>query len=563
MKLSLKFLILSFLIFGLFARSSEKKSSVSFIDQTYEKNISSDFYSTINIVTDLNGDNYPDIIFAGFYTKDLLVLLNQSGKGFKQLKVEGISLGGFDRLEIVQNLFDTEKMSAVLVRTGMPNGADGALEFYEITLKEDSVRFEPYLFQNPITGLDSLSDIVFLDQNRDGLLDIFAGRWYSRIGLPNGNDSQGLLLFRAFKNQEGQIQFKNVTQELNLAANPQTVATNSVQANTPSFELGACDINGDQSLELLAPAYGRRWNKMLTERNGRYIDIGLQTGYSGDSLGLRKPDGNGNSYAVLCTDLDNDGRLDLFQGEITHEWAGAESDLTAILWNQGINKPFLRDTQLPRPATFKNQGDLGSDSGDLDLDGLQDLVVGNTDYAPETNLLVWRQESKRKFTDISSAIGFTLANPQGVTLADFDLDGDLDLITSQSPMRMPEGFKPRPFYLENKLINDKASAIEHKNNWIEIKLVGDGNSVHETAIGSTVYYKAANGDVLTRFLLPHASRTSQKWDVLHFGLSNDQISPLDKEKGVISIQVHWTNKDVTTHFVELGKLNIVNKLQSK
>jgi hypothetical protein len=47
---------------------------------------------------------------------------------------------------------------------------------------------------------------------------------------------------------------------------------------------------------------------------------------------------------------------------------------------------------------------------------------------------------------------------------------------------------------------------------------------------------------------------------LHFGLGDEQVLELDKEKGVISVQVHWTNKDVTTHFVELGKLNIINKL---
>ena len=43
---------------------------------------------------------------------------------------------------------------------------------------------------------------------------------------------------------------------------------------------------------------------------------------------------NGNSYTASCADADNDGRIDVFQGEITYKWAGRTSDKCSLLWNE-------------------------------------------------------------------------------------------------------------------------------------------------------------------------------------------------------------------------------------
>src|SRR5439155_523559 len=80
------------------------------------------------------------------------------------------------------------------------------------------------------------------------------------------------------------------------------------------------------------------------------------------------------------------------------------------------------------PTSDWNEGGIMVAAADLDLDGMQDLIVGASDY-PNNWSLVYRQKSGAPgtFEEIGKDIGLQHACTNGLAVADFDRDGDLDI----------------------------------------------------------------------------------------------------------------------------------------
>jgi hypothetical protein len=130
----------------------------------------------------------------------------------------------------------------------------------------------------------------------------------------------------------------------------------------------------------------------------------------------------GRGLGVLFTDFDGDRRQDLF----------VANDLTPdfLFCNQGDGR--LREEALERGAAFNLSGapqaGMGVAAGDVDRDGLVDLVV--TNFANEYTRFC-RQQPDHRFEDTSASAGLVESTNRyvgfGVGLEDFDRDGWLDL----------------------------------------------------------------------------------------------------------------------------------------
>ena len=206
----------------------------------------------------------------------------------------------------------------------------------------------------------------------------------------------------------------------------------------------------------------------------------------------------GNSGTTICADLDNDGWFDLLTTEIVHWDVGESSDPSEILWNEQAERPsFFRpgnaETGLLRTHDIVdwNEGDITAAVIDFNNDGLLDILIGSTDY-PGTRALLYEQVSPRAFEAVPIETGIDHTRSHGVAVADFDHDGDLDLVLGHSSGRCDEdcydSFHVRLY--ENQMVTSGA--------WLQLNLEGAEGS-NRSAIGARIEV-TANGVTQSRQL---------------------------------------------------------------
>lgn len=135
------------------------------------------------------------------------------------------------------------------------------------------------------------------------------------------------------------------------------------------------------------------------------------------------PDTPGKALGVVATDVDNDGRLDLFVAN--------DTEPNYLFLNQGGGR--WQEAGLWAGVAYDIDGQarsgMGVDAADLNEDGWQDLFVANVDNEMSALYLNNRGE-----TFLDGAVGAELGRDTfllsgwGLKFFDFDDDGDLDLI---------------------------------------------------------------------------------------------------------------------------------------
>ncbi len=158
-------------------------------------------------------------------------------------------------------------------------------------------------------------------------------------------------------------------------------------------------------------------------------------------------------YTVTATDIDDDGDADLYVAN--------DSNPNFLYLNDG--KGRFRDESLLSGASLSGEGaaqaSMGVDVADFDLDGKLDIVV--TNFAKD-NATLYRNLGSGLFQDVSAEAG--IAGPTfdslkwGTALADFDLDGDPDLFIAcghiypevDAAPKLKESYRQRNILLENR-----------------------------------------------------------------------------------------------------------------
>lgn len=191
---------------------------------------------------------------------------------------------------------------------------------------------------------------------------------------------------------------------------------------------------------------------------------------------------------------------------------------------------------------------------DFDLDGRPDLFAANGHLEDEINRvqpsqhyeqpphLFWNcgAEHATEFCPLTpKQVGEEFFEPavgRGAATADFDGDGDLDIVMTASggPARL----------LRNDLPNDRR--------WFRLKLVGSKSN--RDAIGATVTATAGD-DSQTKTVMPTRSYLSQSEPLLTFG-----FGLADADKPIEKVEIAWPSGQTTTLTnVEPGKLHTVTE----
>jgi hypothetical protein len=130
----------------------------------------------------------------------------------------------------------------------------------------------------------------------------------------------------------------------------------------------------------------------------------------------------GKALGVVATDINNDGRLDLFVANDTVQ--------NFLFANRGSGK--WEEIGLPSEVGFSANGQarsgMGVDAADFDQDGWQDLFVANVD---QEMYAMYRNNKDESFSDVARehevAQSTRLMSGWGLRFFDFDNDGNLDL----------------------------------------------------------------------------------------------------------------------------------------
>jgi hypothetical protein len=453
---------------------------------------------------DLDGDGFPDCVMSNLWKeKASFVFLNRPGEGGRVFEnfTEGsgltASLDGKGKrapsvlvFADVDNDGDMDAFSGMNMEINKPDWEGNRDEVSAIYLNNGKGVFSPRrqsgVGEDPATTCAA----TFFDYDNDGWIDLFVGNWYHQYGASVAGFQDRL--YRGV----GKGKFMDMTEEAGLKTRDEPGGHDS---SKPVFGAGHCDFNNDGLQDLLVCVYGRQWNMLWKNLGkGKFEEVGEATGFDGDEIRHgRYPDwfkerytkkgeeprpdeapfrANGNSFSVACADYDGDGDMDLFLGEITHGWAGESSDRSALLTNLGAEEGYRFERNpdvVPRKhadPNLWNQGDMHVAFFDYDNDGYVDLLISSGDYPDGQYLRLYQQQADHTFEEKTEAAGFRWESSSGISLADYDRDGDLDILAGKSWMRMPKercvGDHPAPALFRNNVGN--------RNHWINVRLVGKG-----------------------------------------------------------------------------------------
>lgn len=214
--------------------------------------------------------------------------------------------------------------------------------------------------------------------------------------------------------------------------------------------------------------------------NGSFSELGQLAGITSTDW----------SWAPLFGDFDNDGFKDLFitNGVVSNN---RNSDLTNQYEQMLDSIRLLAQRKGTNPSSMINVMDFANLAP---TDKLANYIYKNTgDYSFTNKIKEWGMEIP------------TLSN--GAAYADFDLDGDLDLIINNIN--------------ENAMLYKNQSTEKSLGNFIRFKIVSEDDK----AIQGTKVIIYQNGDISqSNFISNARGYMSKSEDIIHFGLGKDSIA---------------------------------------
>ncbi len=351
---------------------------------------------------------------------------------------------------------------------------------------------------------------LWFDYDRDGLLDLFVCnyvRWSADHDVFCSLDgkNKSYCTPEAYRgdtcwllHNRGDGTFEDVTSTSGIF-------------DTSSKSLGVAMLDFDQDgwLDLLV-ANDTQPNKLYRNlRNGKFKDVAVEMGLAFSNEGKARA-----GMGVDCADFDNSGKPGIvitnFDNEMLGLYRSNGKSFDDVAMQAGLG-----------PASRNTLG-FGCVFFDADLDGRLDLAVanghiddtvrnirGNVGYAQSPQLFL--NQSNAKFLEAAAELGGGFAQSKvgrGLAVADFDRDGDLDLLLTTNN---------GPAYLYR---NDQLAG----NRSIRLQLVGTKSN--RDAIGATVRL-FSNGQVQSRLVRSGSSYLSQSELPLTFGLGKqDEIEKI-------------------------------------
>jgi enediyne biosynthesis protein E4 len=344
---------------------------------------------------------------------------------------------------------------------------------------------------------------VWFDYDNDGKLDLFVTH-YIEWSIPTDqyctldNKNKSYCTPQTYKGESSHLYhnkgngvFEDVTKRAGLA-----------DPTSKALGVALLDYDNDGWMDLFV-SNDTEPNKLYhNNHDGTFTDVGVNVGVAFSDSG-RVRAGMGTDAA----DIDNSGFPSLVIGNFTNESTALyKFDGTGLFNDESLRSGIGQMT--PQSLTF------GCFFMDYDLDGRLDIVAANGHVSDDIAVVqptlryaqpagVYRNIGNLKFESVSAKLGAAIQKSvvgRGLAYADFDNDGDLDLVitANNGAARL--------------LRNDNAN----QNDVLRMKLVGTKSN--RDGIGAKVTVTTKSGAKLTRMVKTGSSYLSQNELPLTFGL---------------------------------------------
>jgi enediyne biosynthesis protein E4 len=304
--------------------------------------------------------------------------------------------------------------------------------------------------QTGITDVPYYStDLALGDFDNNGFLDIYVS-----------NEGSNELIFNY-----GKLIFKDVSTHAGVNDSLISICTAADYDNDGDLDIYVANNRG--GYDDYPVKYG--WMNRLYQNNGEgtFSDVAFKAGVQD----------LGNSKGCCFGDYDNDGDLDLYVGN--------DGGSNSLFQNNG-DGTFNNVTE--KAGVAEPEGAHGVLFADFDNDGFLDIFTAGGSYIPEKHDYCvnkdhhdkfYRNNGDGTFSDFTKQAGvnFNKAMTTGIATADFDNDGDLDVVLSNC-------FKKGMKFESNVLLRNNGN----NNHWIHFKL--KGRKSNYSAIGARVTVKA-------------------------------------------------------------------------
>jgi hypothetical protein len=471
-----------------------------------------------SIFDDFTGDGLPDLFVTSLDVDQGASLYVNWGDGKFDDESDAAGLAGqIYALNLAHADFDNDgNLDVVLLR-----GAWERPMRMSLLRNMSGNRFIDVTIASGLGDPISTESAVWGDYDNDGLVDLFVcGEFFPPSFSSGSAPAEPRNRCRLYHN-EGHGKFVDVA------------AAAGVENERCAKGSAWGDYDGDGRLDLFVSNMNAPCRLYHNEGNGTFRDVA-------DELDVIGP---AHSFACWFWDYDNDGRLDIYVNDYT-------STLTDFVAD-ALKFPRERPS---RPRLYRNVGDagfedvtiavgldrgmmpMGCNFADIDNDGFLDFYLGTGRMSLEALVpnLMFKNNAGRRFDDVTMSSGTGhLQKGHGVSLADYDCDGDLDLFV------VAGGAFPGD-RSHNLLFQNPG----HGRHWLKVKLVGTRSN--RAALGAQIHAVIRGADRNTRSIYRTVGNNSS------FGGNTlvQTIGLLDATS-VAELHVFWPTSRTTQTFRDI------------
>ena len=485
---------------------------------------------------DYNNDNYPDILLingknwtpGGRRSLPALYRNNKDGTFTDVTTDAGLAIEMYG-LGVAVGDYDNDGFQDIYIT---------ALEGDRLFHNDHNGIFRDVTRAAGINNANFGTSAAWLDYDRDGRLDLFVANYvqYSVKGdlwCSLDGQTKSYCTPESYKGTASKLyhnlgggKFEDVSQKAGVG-----------DSTSKSLGVAILDFDADGWPDIFV-ANDTQPNKLYRNNGkGAFTEVGLSAGVAFGEDGIAR-----GAMGVDSADYDRSGRAGLLVGNFSNQ-------MLALYHNEG-NGLFIDEA----PTSTVGRVSLlylsfGVFFFDYDLDGYPDILSANGHIEDEINRvqpkvqyrqapLLFRNLGNKRFEWMTPKMGAPFNRPivaRGAAYADYDLDGDLDVLISTNN---------GPAYLFR---NDGGNS----NHWLRVKTVGTKSN--RDGIGAVVRVRSASG---AQWQTVHSgsSYCSQSELPLTFGLGRDtKVDALEIEWPSGTKQ-RFTNLDANQFLaVEEGK----------